>query len=90
MTEVGLGWVKWMKNIKRYKLSVKISHEDVIYSMVTIKLKYSITQLRVAKRKDLNSHHKENIPVITYGDSLWRLICFYTNIELCYTHQTLI
>ena len=46
-------------------------------------------QLRVAKRKDLNSHHKEKNSVTTYGDSLWRLICFiYKYWVMLYTPDT--
>ena len=46
-------------------------------------------QLRVAKRKDLNSHHKEKNSVTTYGDSLGRLICFiYKYWIMLYTPET--
>ena len=39
--------MKWVKRIKRYKLSVKkLSHGDVTYGMVTI-----ILHLKVVKRR---------------------------------------
>ena len=56
--------------VKRYKLPVmkKISHGDVVYSMITI-VNNNITYLKVAESSDLrSSHHKKKISVSMHGD----------------------